>query len=266
MPIDISQYSFDTGIVTIHYAEGPACGPPLVLLHGGSNGWQSFESIMPDLAEDWHLYAPDFRGHGRSGRVSGAYRLQDYTDDMIAFLQQRVSEPAIIFGHSLGGMVALLVAAQCPDQIRAVVVGDSPLTAARWLAHLKHSREDLIVWRDLAGGKHSVEKIREKVGNQWVAQNLYFNDPDMLSTLIDDPESAAAGFEAALLLPSIRCPVLLLQADPNAGGILTDAEVERGLALLYDPTHVRLEGVGHLLHIEQKDAALRAISGFLKTL
>jgi pimeloyl-ACP methyl ester carboxylesterase len=265
-PMEFHEHTFNTGEVTIHYVEGPAAGPPLVLLHGGSLRWQSFEPIMPDLAEDWHLYAPDFRGHGKSGRVPAAYRLQDYANDTSAFLQQQVAEMAVIFGHSLGGMVALLVAAQIPERIRAVIVGDTPLTAEDWLAHLKRTRDDLVVWRDLAGGTHSVEEISEKVGNQWAAQNLYLNDPDMLSILIDDPESAAAGYEAAQMLPAIRCPVLLLQADPQAGGILPDTEVEQGLALLTKPAHIRLEGVGHGLHNEHKDVVLQAIKGFLQTL
>ncbi len=119
---------------------------------------------MPDLAADWHLYAPDFRGHGKSGRVPGAYRLQDYADDMIAFLRQ-IPEPAVIFGHSLGGMVALLVAAQIPQHIRSVVVGDSPLTAECWLAHLRRTRDNLVAWRDLAGGAHTLEEISDAVGN-----------------------------------------------------------------------------------------------------
>jgi len=108
----IKEQLFSTDTVTINYAEGPASGPPLVLLHGGSGRWQAFESIMPELAQDWRLYAPDLRGHGKSGRAAGRYRLQDYTDDMIAFFGQRVMEPAVVFGHSLGGMVALLLAAQ----------------------------------------------------------------------------------------------------------------------------------------------------------
>ncbi len=69
MSIEIKEHSFNTGTVTLNYAEGPASGPPLVLLHGGSARWQNSESIMPDLAADWHLYAPEFRGHGQSGRV-----------------------------------------------------------------------------------------------------------------------------------------------------------------------------------------------------
>ena len=257
MSLEIKENSFNTGVVTINYAEGPASGSPFVLLHGGSARWQNSESIMPDLATGWHLYAPEFRGHGKSGRVAGAYRLQDYADDIIAFLRQQVSEPAVIFGHSLGGMVALLVAAQCPERIRAVVVGDSPLTAEPWLAHLNRTRDGLIQRRDLAGGTYSVEEIAEVLTNEWLAQNLYQNDPDMLTILIDEPDRAAAGYDMAVVLPSIRCPVLLLQADPKAGGFLTDAEVEQGLPLFSQPTHVLLEGVSHVLHNELKEPVLR---------
>ncbi len=87
------EQPFDAGVVTLNYAEGPAAGPPLVLLHGGSARWQAWETIIPDLDGQWHLYALDLRGHGRSGRVPMRYRLQDYADDLIAFLERRVAEP-----------------------------------------------------------------------------------------------------------------------------------------------------------------------------
>ncbi len=266
MSLEIREHSFNTGVVTINYAEGPAAGSPLVLLHGGSARWQSFESIMPDLAADWHLYAPEFRGHGKSGRVAGEYRLQDYADDTIAFLRQLVSGPAVIFGHSLGGMVALLVAAQCPEKIRAVVVGDSPLTAQPWVAHLNRGRDHLIGWRDLAAGTYSVAEITEALASEWVAQNLYRLDPEMLTILIDEPDRAAAGYDMTLVLPAIRWPVLLLQADPKAGGVMTDAEVEQGMPLLSQPTHVLLVGVSHVFHNEQKEPVLQAITDFLTSL
>ena len=111
--MELNERTFDTDAVILNYVEASAPGPPLVLLHGGNARWQSFESIVPDLAAEWHIYAPEFRGHGRSGWVTGCYRLQDYTDDTIAFLRARVGEPAYLFGHSLGGIVALMVAAQC---------------------------------------------------------------------------------------------------------------------------------------------------------
>jgi pimeloyl-ACP methyl ester carboxylesterase len=289
--MELKEQLFNTGEVTINYAEGPASGPPLVLLHGGSARWQAFDSIIPDLARDWHLYAPDLRGHGQSGRTSGRYRLQDYTDDMIAFLRQRLTEPAIVIGHSLGGMVALLAAAQCPTCVRAVIVGDSPLTAETWRVVLDQGRDSLTLWRNLAGGAVPMEEIAralkeaplqlpgqeqpvrmdEALGEDspvfdWLALNLYQNDPEMLTVLLDDFDNTAAGYEMAKMLPSIRCPVLLLQADPAAGGLMSDAEVERALALLARPSHVRLARVSHVLHNEQKEPVLQAITDFLSRL
>ena len=86
---EVLERSFDTGVVKINYAEGPPSGPPFVLLHGGSGRWQLFEDILPDLIARFHLYLPDLRGHGKSGRVSGQYRLQDFADDVVAFLRER---------------------------------------------------------------------------------------------------------------------------------------------------------------------------------
>ncbi|HEY3230658.1 MAG TPA: alpha/beta hydrolase [Roseiflexaceae bacterium] len=284
------EQPFDAGVVTLNYAEGPAAGPPLVLLHGGSARWQAWETIIPDLDGQWHLYALDLRGHGRSGWVPMRYRLQDYADDLITFLERRVAEPAILFGHSLGGIVALMIAAQRPDRVRAVVVGDSPLTGETWGALLIRDRATLVRWRDLAGGAHSVDEIAEALKDTpirvpgraaplpmreafgadspvfaWLAPNLYQQDPDMLTVLLDDFERAVAGYEMEMLFQTIRCPTLLLQADPAAGGLMTDAEVARALPLLAQPTHVRLAGLSHVLHNERKEPVMRALRPFLLT-
>jgi pimeloyl-ACP methyl ester carboxylesterase len=289
MTLNLTEYSFKAGPVTLNYVEGPDTGPPLVLLHGGSARWQAFESIMPELAARWHLYGPDLRGHGRSDRApADRYRLQDYSADIIAFLQGPVSEPAFLVGHSLGGIVALLVVAYCPQQVRAVVVGDSPLTAKTWQTILQRQQARLAVWRDLAGGQRPLEEIAEALKNapvqvsgqdepkrmrevmgedspvfRWLAIRLYQNDPAMLAALLDDFEAVAAGYEMEQLLPAIRCPVLLLQADPATGGLMTDVEVAQALTLLAQPAHVKLNGLSHVLHHEQKEPVLQAIIEFL---
>jgi pimeloyl-ACP methyl ester carboxylesterase len=161
----MQESSFDTGSVTINYAIGATSEPPLVLVHGGSARWQNFESILPELAAHWQIYAPDLRGHGKSGWAPEQYRLQDYTADLIAWLEQCITEPAHIFGHSLGGMIALMVAAQAPEAVRSLVVGDAPLSGTAWQAILEADRERLIALRDLAGGAVPPEQIDEALKN-----------------------------------------------------------------------------------------------------
>jgi len=287
----LQERLFDTGTVTLNLAEGPPSRPPLVLLHGGSGRWQGAEPLIPALIDRWQIFAPDLRGHGKSGRAAWRYRVQDYADDIAALLRVRVREPAVLFGHSLGGIIALMVAAQQPEHVRAVIVGDSPLTSASWQAVLLRDRDGLKAWRDLSGGRRSVDQIVEALKNAplvstpgepgtarmrdvwgedspvyaWVATNLYQQDPDVLGILIDDFARAAAGYEMEMLLPAIGCPVLLLQADPAAGGLLPDADVERAMQLLAQPTHARLAGVSHILHGNRADAVLEVMLPFLES-
>ena len=96
---------FDTGEVVLNYAEGPNNGPPLVLFPGVTRRWQSFfMPIINPFINRTHIYAVDHRGHGKSSHKPGQYRLNDFSTDAATFLQQ-LDEPAIIFGHSLGGMI-----------------------------------------------------------------------------------------------------------------------------------------------------------------
>src|SRR4051812_18827608 len=122
------EHRFDAGSVEINYGEGPPNGPPLIMLHGLAARWQLFMPLIPALSQDWHIYALDLRGHGSSGRsAEGKYTLEEYTADTEAFLTQVVKEPAVLYGHSLGGWAAMEVAARHPELVRAVIVGDSAL-------------------------------------------------------------------------------------------------------------------------------------------
>ena len=287
MQPEIRESTFEVDSVRIHYAEIPSAGAPLVLLHGGTANWHSFESILDELAARWHIYAPDFRGHGNSSWVTGTYRLQDYADDTITFMRKCVQEPAYLFGHSLGGIVALLVAGQYPEGVRAVAVGDASLTSETWHAVLELHRERALAWRDLSGGQKSFDEViealkdapmevpgrsgtvpmREVYGENapvyaFVANNLRHNDPDMHTALYDRYGVTAAGYEMTSVLPSIRCPVLLFQADPTTGGLMTDREVELALPLLHQARHVRLTGMSHALHNERKEPVIQALIDF----
>jgi pimeloyl-ACP methyl ester carboxylesterase len=286
----MKEHIFETGTVRLNYAEGPASGPPLVLLHGGSARWQAALPLIPDMAADWHIYAPDLRGHGGSGWTPGQYKMEDYAADVVAFLACVVRAPAVLFGHSLGGQVAIMVAAQHPALVRALILADPPFDRALLRAHIQANRPMTERWRDLAGPDRSVAEIVAALQQSpvvapgataarpavevfgadhpwfpWMAENLYHNDPTMLTAVIEF-DAMHAAFDAERLFPQITCPVLILQADPQAGGALSDAEVARALALLPQAKHVQLTGVSHVLHNEQKAPVLAAMRSFLATL
>lgn len=283
----IQEHTFNTGMVTLNYAEIPSNGTPLVLLHGGSARWQAFENIIADLSE-YHLYLPDLRGHGKSGRATGHYRLQDYTNDLIKFIKDCIGKPVYLFGHSLGGMITLLVASQYPDGVRAVAVGDSPLTSRTWHRVMFSQTNDRVrAWQKISGGHIPIEELieilkdspTEAPGNPnpvtmrsvfgedslvfaWLAKNLYNQDPDMFSAILDRFDDTVAGYEMELVFPKIKCPTLLLQADPTTGGLMTDEEVDQVLPLLSKPSHVKLANLSHALHNERKEPVLSAIKQF----
>ena len=97
-------------------------GDPLVLLHGGLVDARFFEPNLAPLAERFHVYTPERRGHGHTPDVDGPITYQLMADDTIAFLDAVVGGPADLVGHSDGAFVAMLVAMQRPELVKRLVM------------------------------------------------------------------------------------------------------------------------------------------------
>jgi pimeloyl-ACP methyl ester carboxylesterase len=282
----IREERFDTGTVEINYGEGPPNGPPFVILHGGAGSWRYADQFIDLLAPDWHVFAPDFRGHGQSGRVPGRYTVRDYSDDIVSFLFGAVREPAVVYGHSLGGRVGVMVAARSPELVCAFINGDVPFFKHHRPVtdpNIHQAQNEL--WHRLCGRPvDEIEaalrdmRVRGADGNPvraedlfgqdspWFAfhaLNLHRLDPDMLATVLAGDDVMLDGYDPDALLPAIPCPVLLLQADTTAGGFFSDEEVELGLRLLPDARVVTLKGIDHSLHARHAQEILDAITPFL---
>lgn len=118
----------DVGIEV--YVDGPADGVPIVLLHGVTVSAEEFGWLVPRLAEHHRVVRFDFRGHGDSDRVAtGRYPGPGFVADAVAVLEE-VGRPALLLGHSLGGVVALAIAQQRPELVRAALVIDPGLAVA----------------------------------------------------------------------------------------------------------------------------------------
>jgi pimeloyl-ACP methyl ester carboxylesterase len=97
-------------------------GDPLVLLHGGLVDARFFAPNLPALAEHFHVYTPERRGHGHTPDVEGPITYQLMADDTVAFLETVVGQPVDLVGHSDGAFVAMLVAMQRPELVRRLVM------------------------------------------------------------------------------------------------------------------------------------------------
>jgi len=283
----IAEHTFDTGEVRLNYAEGPPNGPPLVLLHGLGRRWQVFLSVIPALSLRWHIFAPDLRGHGKSGHIARGYRGTQYSDDIVAFIRDCVSGPAMIFGHSLGGMVGMWVASHHPELVRSLILGDN-LIIPRRLDHPMYLSL-FSALRDLARKGGSVEQIAAGIGKiklqvegsgaaiaikelpgndeayllSW-ARCVAEVDPDAYDMALDG--SAIEGWDGETVLRGITCPTLLLQASRELGGLMSDADVALATRLLPHHAHVKFRTLGHALFIQQPEPVLRAVTNFLESL
>jgi pimeloyl-ACP methyl ester carboxylesterase len=110
-----------TGVVNTWYDEHGS-GEPLVLLHGGLVDARWFAPNLAPLAERFHVYTPERRGHGHTADVDGPITYQLMADDTIAFLDAVIGGPADLVGHSDGAFIAMLVAAQRPDLVHRLVM------------------------------------------------------------------------------------------------------------------------------------------------
>lgn len=111
--------------------DGPQGAVPLVCLHGITASADEFGWLAERLIQEYRVVRPSLRGHGDSDRTSdGSYTGPGYVADAIAVLEEAVERPALVLGHSLGGVVALAVAQQRPDLVRAVLVVDPGLLVA----------------------------------------------------------------------------------------------------------------------------------------
>ncbi|HJJ75125.1 MAG TPA: alpha/beta hydrolase [Methanocorpusculum sp.] len=98
-------------IFGLHYYEAGE-GKPLVFLHAQGTDSTSFGSVIPKLAKQYHVYAVDCFGHGKSLHNPKLYTLRACAEAVSDFIREVVKEKCTILGHSSGGLIAAQIAAE----------------------------------------------------------------------------------------------------------------------------------------------------------
>ena len=108
--------------MTLEYVEnGDRAGVPVILLHGVTDSWRSFERVLPHLPPSLRAFAVSQRGHGDSGRPTG-YRTRDFAADVAAFVDVLGLGSVVVAGHSMGSTNAMRFAIDYPERTRGLVL------------------------------------------------------------------------------------------------------------------------------------------------
>jgi pimeloyl-ACP methyl ester carboxylesterase len=269
----------------LHYVDwGNEDAPPLILQHGGRDHCRNWDWVADALRNDWHIIAPDLRGHGDSEWPSdGQYAMSAYVYDLAQLIHQQNLAPVRIVAHSLGGSIALRYAGIFPDNVAKLVaiegVGLIPRSRAG-RSIVERMRDWVGEQRGLSGRQArrygSIEDAfaRMQEENKYLtpAQALHLthhgvnqNEDGTYSWKFDNyvrswPPNDITEAESEELYGRIACPTLLVNGrdswvpDPVASGRLKQFRNAR--ALMFD-------GAGHWVHHDQLDRFVAAVKKFL---
>jgi len=136
----------------LHYVDwGNEGAPPMLLVHGGRDHCRNWDWVAEAFRDEYHIIAPDLRGHGDSQwSMGGSYTMPEYVYDIAHLVDQKNMAPVTILSHSLGGMISLQYAGLYPDKVKSIIaiegLGASPLMLAKSAG--KSINEKLIGWAD----------------------------------------------------------------------------------------------------------------------
>jgi len=118
-----TSHVFYSQRLKLHYVDwGNAGAPPMVLIHGGRDHCRNWDWVAQELREQYHIIAPDLRGHGDSEwSRGGQYALIDYVLDVAQLLEHLRLFPITLIGHSLGGGIACQYSGIYPDRVKKLV-------------------------------------------------------------------------------------------------------------------------------------------------
>jgi N-formylmaleamate deformylase len=114
----------ETNGINLHYTRTGGSRPPLILLHGLTANGACWAALAHALEQEVDVIMPDARGHGKSGVPDHGYRYEDHADDVVGLIKALRLSPPVLIGHSMGGMVAALLASRNPELLRGLILAD----------------------------------------------------------------------------------------------------------------------------------------------
>lgn len=235
-------------------------GAPIVLLHGLMGRATTWWAVARWLTAYGHVVALDARGHGRLRR-KGSWRTEEFADDVAELITELDEGPAIVLGHSMGGLHAWVLAATRPGLVRAVVVEDMApdqrgRTVEQWRGYFESWPVPFVSIghvREFFGstGDYFAECVEERADGYHLIADL------------EDLYEIAGEWgrrEYWSYVDRVRCPLLVVEAGDTAMPPGQQAELARRAP---GGRHLVVEGAGHVVHDSAPEEYRGAVEAFL---
>ena len=248
--------------------EGDPGAPPVVLVHSAGTDHRMWDPGLPVLRDRFRVIRYDVRGHGRSDVPPPPYTLEGLGGDLVGILDALDVASTHVVGASLGGLVALWLAAERPERVRRAVVAGAAArigTPASWQERADAVRRggteavvDLVMRRFFSEGfrrEHGdvvagfADVLRRQAPAGYVGTCLALRDAD----LRDEEGTCLALRDADLRdeVSAIRASSLILVGDEDVSTPPSEAEaLTRAIPVA---RLTALEGAGHLCTVERPD-------------
>ena len=297
VPHAYEESTVDLGEVAMNYAEtGSSANPALLLIPGQTESWWGYEKAMALLAKDFHVFAVDLRGQGRSTWTPGRYTLDNMGNDLVRFIATVIRRPVVTSGCSSGGLLsAWLSAFAMPGQLRGAVYEDPPFFA---------SETNPIVGQSIKQSIGPLFRINSVyLGDQWRVgdweglRKAAASDPSPFLRMLPlppeppqnlkeyDPEWGRAFWEGTIakscphetLLAQVKVPVLLTHhariVNPETGnllGAMSDIQAAKVRELVgaagVPIEYASLPDAAHAMHFADPGRFAQVVTGWAKQL
>ena len=110
-----------------HYFTEKGKGEPLILLHGNGENSEYFRGQIDVFSKQYHVYAVDTKGHGKTPRGEKPFTIRQFADDLLCFMDKQQIERAHLLGFSDGGNIAMVFAIHYPDRVNRLILNGANL-------------------------------------------------------------------------------------------------------------------------------------------